>query len=61
MRIPDNFVLLVFAALVAFGSYFVPETSPASKLIAQLWAILLIMIRPDNPIIPGKSDQGVPS
>lgn len=47
MKIPDNFVLLLFAAAVIIARHWVPE-------LDSLVVLLLTLLRADQPMIPRK-------
>lgn len=57
MKIPDNFILMI-VALVCIGiGYFIDTDSSASQMLNQFWAILLVLIRPHDEMLPSKQVQ----
>lgn len=59
MKIPDNFVLLIVAVVCIGIGYALPDGSAATQMLAQFWAILLVMIQAGEPILPSKNKTEV--
>jgi len=52
MNIPDNFVLLCFAVVLIGIGWIVPTNTAAAQMLAQLWAIMLVLLKPEGAILP---------
>ena len=52
MKIPDNFILLCFAVVLIGIGWFVPTNTAAAQMLAQLWAIMLVLLKSDQPMMP---------
>ncbi len=52
MKIPDNFILLCFAVVLIGIGWFVPTSTAAAQMLAQLWAIMLVLLKSDQPMMP---------
>ena len=57
MKIPDNFVLLLFAAVLVGISHYILATDPAYAMLQALWGATLIKIQADGAILPSRNPQ----
>lgn len=53
MKVPENFLLILLACLVYFGSHWVPELKPMEY-------ILVALIKPDAQIFPARGMKALP-